>query len=52
MVPINPKHPYESGKCTKYTSSFNISEGHILMKHEVSKQLQHIVTNDGAWVYF
>lgn len=68
MVPVNPKHPFESHNTLltlitlqytitqyslqKYTSPLNISEGCIIMRHEVSKLQQHSMTRDSAWVHF
>lgn len=38
MVPINPKHPYESGKFIKYSPFLSISKGHTIMRHDASTQ--------------
>lgn len=51
MVPTNSNHPWASEKFTKYSPCLNMSEGHIITRHELSKQW-HIVTNDSAWIYF
>lgn len=67
MVPVNPKHPFESHNTLltlitlqytitqyslQYSSPLNISEGCIIMRHEVSKPQQHSMTRDSAWVHF
>ena len=68
MASVNPKHPFESHNTLltlitlqytitqynlqKYTSPLNVSEGCIIMRHEVSKPQQNSVTHDSAWVHF